>query len=51
MLTLTYNEWVEAVAWLDDEGGEVDQNVPLDGEDDGVGLKEEEGEKITGEEK
>ena len=47
---LTYSEWVETVAGLNDEGGEVDQDVPLDGQDDGVGLQEEEGEKITGNE-
>ena len=43
----TYNEWVETVAGLNDEGGEIDQNVPLYRQDDGVGLQEEEGEKIA----
>ena len=32
-------------------GGEVDQDISLDGEDGAVGLEEEEGEKITGDEK
>ena len=32
-------------------GSEVDQDVPLYGEDDGVRLQEEEGEKITGDQK
>ena len=49
-ITFTYSEWGETVEWLDDEGGEVDQDVPLYGEDDGVRLQEEEGEKITGNE-
>ena len=47
---LTYNEWVETVAGLNYEGGEIDQNVPLYRQDDGVGLQQEEGEKITGNE-
>ena len=48
---LTYNEWVETVEGLDDVGSEVDQDVPLYGEDGGIGLQEEEGEKIAGDEK
>ena len=47
---LTYNERAETVEGLDDVGGEMDQDVPLYGEDGGVGLQEEEGEKITGNE-
>ena len=47
---LTYNERVETVAGLNDEGSEVERDVPLYGQDDGVRLQEEEGEKIAGNE-